>query len=597
MSALSIQPTYPIFTDIDGQPLEDGFVWIGQANLDPQVNPINVFWDAALTIPAGQPIRTLGGYPANSGTPARLYVDGDYSIRVMNKNGSVVYSSAVPTERYASSLISYKAATTNAVGTTVEDDLQYLTVSLNDYLVMDDGFDQSAKIQQAIDDLEAAGGGKLVDGWETKTITISNTINLKPGVIIELPNTSFTWGGNATTGTMFDADFDPTPTALFFRIRRYDAPEGSSSTVICLKLNRVAAGDIRLGGRGGGYAIYSTASYNYRIRNLDVGNVAQAGFYHQGDLGAEIYMSDCYISFGGGFVGKYGVFLERTTTGDIGGYYFDNVLVAKGPALQATLDAGIYVKATTFPTTMAIQMRAGGVDGAFDTSLGRYSIRLDNIATAFFTGSWFDKVGFSRCDSMVFTGCNVASGFYFVGSTNTSNFLASNISCGETTAFNFDAGATTSDMIWDNIRTFPGFQLSNDMAKLTAGASAHQNRTVTNSTDQDGAICWQNASDPTKRFYWRVNAAGNMVLLDATFGGEILILTQNGDINILGGTNPGLLFNAVRSVGPRKTGWLAPTGTSTKTGFDTATVTTSQLAERVKALLEDLRDHGLIGNF
>jgi hypothetical protein len=93
MSALSIQPTYPIFTDIDGQPLEDGFVWIGQANLDPQGNPINVYLDAALTIPAGQPIRTLGGYPANSGTPARLYVNSDYSIRVMNKNGSVVYSS------------------------------------------------------------------------------------------------------------------------------------------------------------------------------------------------------------------------------------------------------------------------------------------------------------------------------------------------------------------------------------------------------------------------------------------------------------------------------------------------------------------------
>jgi hypothetical protein len=101
MSALSIQPTYPIFTDIDGQPLEDGFVWIGQANLDPQVNPINVYWDADLTIPAGQPIRTLAGYPANSGTPARLYVNSDYSIRVMNKNGGLVYSAPEATERFS----------------------------------------------------------------------------------------------------------------------------------------------------------------------------------------------------------------------------------------------------------------------------------------------------------------------------------------------------------------------------------------------------------------------------------------------------------------------------------------------------------------
>ncbi len=106
MTALSIQPTYPIFTDIDGQPLEDGFVWIGQANLDPQVNPINVYWDAALTIPASQPIRTRGGYPVNSGTPARLYVNSDYSIRVMNKNGSLVYSAPTATERYSDVVIS-----------------------------------------------------------------------------------------------------------------------------------------------------------------------------------------------------------------------------------------------------------------------------------------------------------------------------------------------------------------------------------------------------------------------------------------------------------------------------------------------------------
>lgn len=93
MSALSIQPTYPIFTDIDGQPLENGYIWIGAANLDPQTNPITVYWDGALTQLAVQPIRTLNGYPSNSGTPARFYANADYSIRVMNKNGSTIYTS------------------------------------------------------------------------------------------------------------------------------------------------------------------------------------------------------------------------------------------------------------------------------------------------------------------------------------------------------------------------------------------------------------------------------------------------------------------------------------------------------------------------
>jgi hypothetical protein len=100
MTALSVQPPFPIMTDIDGQPLEDGYIFIGVVNLAPIGNPITVYWDAALTIPASQPIRTRGGYPMNSGTPARLYVNSDYSIQVQNRNGSVVYSSPTATERF-----------------------------------------------------------------------------------------------------------------------------------------------------------------------------------------------------------------------------------------------------------------------------------------------------------------------------------------------------------------------------------------------------------------------------------------------------------------------------------------------------------------
>ena len=48
-------------------------------------------------------------------------------------------------------------------------------------------------------------------------------------------------------------------------------------------------------------------------------------------------------------------------------------------------------------------------------------------------------------------------------------------------------------------------------------------------------------------------------------------------------------------VGTRKTGWTAATGTATRTAFATSTVTLPQLAERFKALLDDLISHGLIG--
>ena len=93
MSALSIQPPYPAFAGTDGLPLENGYIWVGTVNLNPQTNQIAVYWDAALTIAAPQPIRTLNGYPVYQGTPSRFYAGSDYSIQVLDSNGSLVYTS------------------------------------------------------------------------------------------------------------------------------------------------------------------------------------------------------------------------------------------------------------------------------------------------------------------------------------------------------------------------------------------------------------------------------------------------------------------------------------------------------------------------
>ena len=93
MSILSVEPPYPAFADADGQPLEDGYIWIGTVNLNPITNPIAAYWDSAQTISAIQPIRTSGGYPVYQGTPSRIYAASDYSIQVQNKNGTVVYTS------------------------------------------------------------------------------------------------------------------------------------------------------------------------------------------------------------------------------------------------------------------------------------------------------------------------------------------------------------------------------------------------------------------------------------------------------------------------------------------------------------------------
>ena len=93
MSTIEVNPPYPTFASSDGQPLENGYIWIGAVNLNPQTNPISVYFDDAQTILASQPIRTLNGYPVYNGSPARFFTVEDYSIQVLDAKGSLVYTS------------------------------------------------------------------------------------------------------------------------------------------------------------------------------------------------------------------------------------------------------------------------------------------------------------------------------------------------------------------------------------------------------------------------------------------------------------------------------------------------------------------------
>lgn len=140
MAALSILPPYPVFTNTDGTALDAGYVYIGTAGLNAQTNPISVYWDAALTIPAAQPIRTTGGYPSRNGSPAMVYANSDYSIIVRNKRGSLLYSSLNATPRWSSVVVSdvssanvsFLQSGTGAVGRSVQTKLREI-VSVTDF--------------------------------------------------------------------------------------------------------------------------------------------------------------------------------------------------------------------------------------------------------------------------------------------------------------------------------------------------------------------------------------------------------------------------------------------------------------------------------
>lgn len=82
---------YTAIADVDGSPLDAGFLYLGEYGKDPEMFPVEVFWDADFTVPAAQPIRTRNGYPVRNGSPAKVYLKtAQHSIVIKNRNSAFI---------------------------------------------------------------------------------------------------------------------------------------------------------------------------------------------------------------------------------------------------------------------------------------------------------------------------------------------------------------------------------------------------------------------------------------------------------------------------------------------------------------------------
>jgi len=85
----------PLFLDGRGILLDAGFIYVGQAGTDPEVpgNQIALYFDKALTIPASQPLRTLGGTVVNGMNNGKVYfAEADFSMVVRDADGNLVFN-------------------------------------------------------------------------------------------------------------------------------------------------------------------------------------------------------------------------------------------------------------------------------------------------------------------------------------------------------------------------------------------------------------------------------------------------------------------------------------------------------------------------
>jgi len=171
---LPVEQPFKAYTGLDGKPLNNGAVYFGQPGQDPITHPVTVFWDAAGTQPAAQPLATVNGYIVNgSGSAANIFFNGSYSTSVFDSKGRQVFY-AQTSDAFSvagavqalsnpggSNSVGFLQSGTNAVPRSVQDKLQD-SWSAKDFGAKGDGvtFDDVA-IQWGLTALGAAGGGEL----------------------------------------------------------------------------------------------------------------------------------------------------------------------------------------------------------------------------------------------------------------------------------------------------------------------------------------------------------------------------------------------------------------------------------------------------
>jgi hypothetical protein len=196
-----INTPFPIFYGLDGKPLDAGYIYIGTENLDPETNPITVYWDEAMTIPASQPIRTQLGYAIRAGAAAAFYAAVPvYSMTVKDSRGQIVViresmsspdSLAISLMQDASdpthgdALIAVNRGITGGQPTTVHGWISGQPINLkSDFGANGDGSDATAIIIAAIASVDTSGGKGGVINIPSGTYTVSSTINIPTRVRI-----------------------------------------------------------------------------------------------------------------------------------------------------------------------------------------------------------------------------------------------------------------------------------------------------------------------------------------------------------------------------------------------------------------------------
>lgn len=299
MAGTQVLPPFPIFTDIDGDPLDDGQIFVGQDSQAPSGSPVSLYWDRGLTIPAIQPIQTIGGYPSNAGVRSKLYSsEPSYSVVVINKHGTVVYESSSSlgtsganqpaTAWDFSNLVTIKPNPNDPSTWDWADALQAL-LNVQGDLILPDGFTyNTSKTLQVRSNTRLSINGTL--RFMDQVVTMSSEHLLQAGGQGDpRENISITGFGTIDGNYQGRQSFSPTSGAYLFlgrevdgliifgdRLKWINAPSSAIAGVQCSNAT-VMNNDVRNIREHGIY--FSTDSTGLLITNNDINDLGVDGLY------------------------------------------------------------------------------------------------------------------------------------------------------------------------------------------------------------------------------------------------------------------------------------------------------------------------------